>query len=308
MINIILNKHYCSVCNLNLLEDIYSNTIRDYRKICYLCNNISNILNMYDKHLIKLKILLNDEFMKINYNGEQINLRKCSCCKLILSKDIYFYKITDTICKQCNLQIYKCPHGNQCKTRCRHCLGHTININRCSRCKKKFIPIDNDSIKYMNKPLQTCNECRYKTVCNHGQLRKSKCNLCINETHNIYQINNKCLHKKRKSNCKICDFKSYLANIVRGQVNSALKANKSKKSIEYLGCDITTFKAHIEQGFTEENGFTWDNYGSYWHIDHITPLKYEEPSLEELFERLHFTNTQPLLATDNISKGNRFIG
>ena len=48
---------------------------------------------------------------------------------------------------------------------------------------------------------------------------------------------------------------------------------------------------------------TWDNYGE-WHIDHITPLKYNNPSLEEVIERLHYTNTQPLWAEDNLSKGN----
>jgi hypothetical protein len=48
---------------------------------------------------------------------------------------------------------------------------------------------------------------------------------------------------------------------------------------------------------------TWDNYGE-WHIDHITPLKYNNPSLEEVIERLHYTNTQPLWAEENLSKGN----
>jgi hypothetical protein len=84
-----------------------------------------------------------------------------------------------------------------------------------------------------------------------------------------------------------------------------LKSNKKNKSIEYLGCPIEEFKKHIEKQFTE--GMTWDNHGE-WHIDHIVPLKYENPSIEEVMERLHYTNTQPLWASDNISKGNRYIG
>jgi hypothetical protein len=55
---------------------------------------------------------------------------------------------------------------------------------------------------------------------------------------------------------------------------------------------------------------TWENQGS-WHIDHIIPLKYdngEELTLEETIKRLHYLNTQPLWATENIIKGNRYVG
>jgi 5-methylcytosine-specific restriction endonuclease McrA len=61
---------------------------------------------------------------------------------------------------------------------------------------------------------------------------------------------------------------------------------------------------------------TWDNHGmgpDTWQIDHIVPIKYPGkdggvPTLEEVAERLHWTNCQPLWTADNIAKGNRFIG
>ena len=41
-------------------------------------------------------------------------------------------------------------------------------------------------------------------------------------------------------------------------------------------------------------------------FDHKIPLKYKQdgisPTLEEVAKRLHYTNTQPLWATDNIFK------
>ena len=52
---------------------------------------------------------------------------------------------------------------------------------------------------------------------------------------------------------------------------------------------------------------TWENYGE-WEIDHIIPIKYQKPSIEEVIERLNYTNTQPLWASKNRSKGNRYIG
>jgi hypothetical protein len=52
---------------------------------------------------------------------------------------------------------------------------------------------------------------------------------------------------------------------------------------------------------------TWDNYGE-WEIDHVVPLKFENPTLEQLVERLHYTNLQPLWANENREKSNKWIG
>ena len=93
---------------------------------------------------------------------------------------------------------------------------------------------------------------------------------------------------------------------VRSRVHQALKRDKKNHTIEYLGCDINTFKQHIEKQF--KDGMSWDNYGSEWHIDHIVPLKYNNPTLEQTIKRLNYKNTQPLWASENVSKGNRFIG
>jgi hypothetical protein len=91
----------------------------------------------------------------------------------------------------------------------------------------------------------------------------------------------------------------------RVRICEILRNSKSKKSKEYLGCSALEFRQHIEKQFKE--GMNWDNYGE-WQVDHIVPIKYNSPSIEELMERLHFTNTQPLWALENIKKGNRHIG
>jgi hypothetical protein len=52
---------------------------------------------------------------------------------------------------------------------------------------------------------------------------------------------------------------------------------------------------------------SWTNYGE-WEIDHIIPLMYENPTLDDIVARLHWTNTQPLWKHENAAKGNRFIG
>lgn len=200
-------------------------------------------------------------------------------------------------------KIYKCPHGRQCKSRCKECLGHSVYKNKCSRCHKKFEPNEED-IKINDKPIQTCYDCR-KPTCPHGIRNKSKCKECVNEYRKNYR-KKKCPHNKRKDRCCICDYNEFLVSKLRIYVNRAVKQNRTyKSSIEYLGCTIKEYKEYIEKQFKDD--MNWDNYGK-WHIDHIVPLKYNNPSLEEIKERLHYTNTQPLWALENIIKGNRFIG
>ena len=118
-----------------------------------------------------------------------------------------------------------------------------------------------------------------------------------------------CEHNTQKSRCKICDPQGYLRSIVSSRIYKALKSDKTDHSIEYLGCTIAEFKAHIESQFKEN--MAWENFGN-WQIDHIVPIKYKKngqnPTLEDVIERLHWKNTQPMWAKDNIAKGNRFIG
>ena len=49
-----------------------------------------------------------------------------------------------------------------------------------------------------------------------------------------------------------------------------------------------------------------ENHGE-WHIDHKIPLKYNKASLEEVIQWLRYTNTQPIWASENMSKGCRYI-
>jgi len=60
----------------------------------------------------------------------------------------------------------------------------------------------------------------------------------------------------------------------------------------------------IEHKFTFE--MSWNNHGSYWHIDHIKPCsKFDLSNPEEQQKCFHYTNMQPLPAIDNLIKGNR---
>lgn len=74
---------------------------------------------------------------------------------------------------------------------------------------------------------------------------------------------------------------------------------KSKKAAEILGCDMEFFIKHMSNLFKE--GMTLENHGE-WHIDHIVPLS-TATTEDDVIKLNHYTNLQPLWASDNLSKG-----
>ncbi len=55
----------------------------------------------------------------------------------------------------------------------------------------------------------------------------------------------------------------------------------------------------------------WDNFGSYWHIDHIRPLasySIKDEKDPNLVKAWGLNNLQPLEASENISKNSFYEG
>jgi hypothetical protein len=70
-----------------------------------------------------------------------------------------------------------------------------------------------------------------------------------------------------------------------------------------LGCSWEQLRDHIENQFV--SGMTWEDK-HLWHIDHIVPLS-SAKTVEELEKLCHYTNLQPLWASDNMSKGAKLV-
>jgi hypothetical protein len=93
----------------------------------------------------------------------------------------------------------------------------------------------------------------------------------------------------------ICGFRSRLSLIARG---------KTKKTMDLVGCSKDEFKLHIESQF--RNGMTWDNYGKYWHVDHILPCSsFDHTESSQVSQCWHWTNLRPLEAKENLTKGDQ---
>ena len=73
-----------------------------------------------------------------------------------------------------------------------------------------------------------------------------------------------------------------------------------------LGLDIEGFKSHLRKSFYAD--MTMENYGSYWHIDHIIPKSsFDLNDVDQSAICWHYTNLEPLLATDNLHKQAKLI-
>jgi hypothetical protein len=88
------------------------------------------------------------------------------------------------------------------------------------------------------------------------------------------------------------------------RISKALKGIKmAAPAKELVGGSWETLVAHLESKF--EDWMTWENHGS-WHIDHIKPCSsfdFNDP--QQQYECFHWTNTQPLRASENRSKGSK---
>ena len=243
------------------------------------------------------KILLFEDF-KVNRRTGQVTKQCIKCLdiqKKSTDKNKCKHQKRKNVCFECG-GVGICEHQKR-RSRCKDCRGSEI----CQHQKQKSTCKDcgGGSICEHLRQRSRCKECGGGSICEH-QKRRSRCIDCGGGS--------MCVHNIQKHQCKICDPKGHLANSVKNIVKYALKSKKTMHSLEYLGCSIGIFKQHIDSQFKE--GMTWENHGE-WHIDHKIPLKYKQdgisPTIEEVAKRLHYTNTQPLWASENISKGNRYI-
>jgi hypothetical protein len=99
-----------------------------------------------------------------------------------------------------------------------------------------------------------------------------------------------------------------LHNNVACMVRLALRGKKAGNVLEtILGYTTEDLMRHIENQFDDK--MTWDNYGEYWHIDHVKPqslFNFESFEEDEFKECWGLNNLQPLSAKENRKKSNKY--
>lgn len=240
---------------------------------------------------------LKDKEKRKEYNKKYYQLRKCehnrlkSRCKECGGCSICVHNRIRIQCKDCGgSQI--CEHSRR-KTECKECGGSSICVHnrRKTQCKE----CGGSQICDHNRQKITCKECGGSQICIHNRI-KSNCQDC--EGGSI------CNHSRIKSRCKDCNPVLYMIHLQRNNMQRIMKQTnieKTKPSIEYLGCSAEYFREYIKSKMTEEMNF--DNI----HYDHIKPVSaFDLEFEEELLNCCHYTNFQPLLATDNLVKNGKW--
>ena len=181
-----------------------------------------------------------------------------------------------------------CKH-NKRKRNCIDCNGsgiceHNKRRNRCVDCNGSGI-CEHKNVKY------TCVDCGGNGICEH-KVEKRRCVKCNG--------NDICSHNRVKTYCIICNPIGNFISRQRAILRSVLKT-KYQTTNEYLGCDKVFLYNHIKSQMTPE--MTFENI----HIDHIKPIsKFDLTKEEEIKKCFHWSNLQPLLVEDNLSKSNKW--
>ena len=187
-----------------------------------------------------------------------VKLRKCSLCKLELELNSSNF------------------HKNK---------NEVDGFNyRCKKCK--LTHYNSNKEKYKSNSITWQNSNPEKNSSIQKKYRQSEKGIDVRKQ-----------HRKKEYNQKYgVDMEWTLLRNLRIRLRNALKKEfKSGKTIELLGCSIKEYALYLEKQFDEN--MNWENYGTYWEVDHIQPLSKGGS--------FHFTNTQPMHFSENRSKGNR---
>lgn len=179
---------------------------------------------------------------------------------------------------------------------CKKCqLEYTIK--QCPACQKLYMK------KYREDNKQCISEI-VKTYYNNNKIEILQYHQTYSRINKnkIRQYQNK-YEKEKRSNDPAFKLRKNCSSLIR----IILKGNKSKSSIlEHLPYTMSELKQHLEKQFDDK--MTWENYGKYWHIDHIIPqssFTFTSMSDESFKKCWDLNNLRPLEAIENIRKSNK---
>lgn len=203
------------------------------------------------------------------------------------------------------------------KARCRICLKLEYNseYHKIYRNKNSEIVSQRKKKCYEEKKNTYLSRARaYRALNLERYLSQGKNYYYKNQTtllakSKIYRYKNKEELGKKKYKYKVerlkTDILFKLKERLRYRTYSILKSKKLSKTQgyhDYIGCTVNDLFNHLQSKF--DSNMNWNNYGSYWVIDHIIPLASATNS-DEVYKLCHYTNLQPLEKLANLLKSDK---
>lgn len=195
-----------------------------------------------------------------------------------------------------------CPTCDQWKELANFTVQKSSWDGLCRMCRNCFIEYKRNKRK--NDPKYREKDIEYKEKYKSSGRRRETCQLRYAEKRE--EIIKKCVAYNKKKYHE--DIKFRITKSLRERMRRFLKMKDAKKcntTMNLIGCTPIFLKEYIESKFKE--GMTWDNYGE-WHIDHIQCCKsFDLTNEEEQTKCFHYTNLQPLWASENLSKSSKKV-
>jgi hypothetical protein len=207
-------------------------------------------------------------------------------------------------CKNCQRQYYLAnleKIKEQDKTR------YENNKEAISKQKKNYYQNNKSNILVKNKEYYIDNKqqiSEYHTkyfIANKETLGIKQKAYNEKNSDKIRENDNKYKRKRRAT-----DINYKIRRNCSSMIWSALNGRKNSSILNYLPYTIQNLKEHLKSKFDDK--MTWDNYGSYWHIDHIVPqskLLYSSMEEDNFQKCWALSNLQPLEAIENKRKSNK---
>ena len=113
----------------------------------------------------------------------------------------------------------------------------------------------------------------------------------------------------RNKERRATDVSYKLKRILRSRLQGCVRANKAGRkqfkkagsAVADRGCSVEELTKYLENLF--KTGMCWENHGSEWQIDHITPLaSFDLTNREQFLKACHYSNLQPLWNTEHKQK------
>ena len=213
--------------------------------------------------------------------------KTCSLCEQIF--DGMHFKYDSSTCKECtkkkNNRVANKPTEDMPDKTCRKCnllkkaTDYRFRSNVCIECEKQ------DMYKWRQNNPEKFKE--------HLQRYRSKPE--AREKKNKY--------RREKYNEDIIE---RIRKRCRQRVRDLIHKKKDGLHQELLGCSYQWLIKWLEYNFV--NGFSWENYGEEWQIDHIRPCaSFDLENEEEQKKCFHWTNLAPLSVSENARKKDKII-
>lgn len=271
----------------------------------------------------------------------------CSKCKVVKSTDCFSknktkksgfsslckecFKLTNTKWKEANLEIVKTKSSARSKAKYGELL--TTNFKVCTSCNvnkdySNYVAIDGnvnlanrrdickscESLKYQDQMItsktkhcpscdQTLDKSKFSSDSSRVDGLYGICHVCKSASDKKYKSTHP--EKVKELSCKRLEKPhNRIAHNFRTRMRHLVKRDKS--SLEHLGLTKTQFKDWLEFQFNKN--MSWDNYGTYWEIDHMVPCaSFDLTNPAEISKCFNWKNLRPLECKLNNSKNDKIL-